>query len=119
MAVFVLISKRTNASNIQDFVPISILGTLYKIIAKVLAPCLCPIMSSFTTLFKLPLPLVEGCMMEDNEVVHSICTSHSPSFIIKLDIAKVFDSASWDFVFASVFSNGLVFNQIFVVGFLA
>ena len=35
-----LISKKNDASNIRDFRPISLVGSVYKILAKVLANCL-------------------------------------------------------------------------------
>ena len=35
-----LISKKNDASNIRDFRPISLVGSMYKILAKVLANCL-------------------------------------------------------------------------------
>ena len=34
-----LISKKNDASNIRDFRPISLVGSVYKILAKVLANC--------------------------------------------------------------------------------
>ncbi|KAF3772852.1 reverse transcriptase-like protein [Nymphaea thermarum] len=101
-ATCVLVPKRPNPSDVTHFCPISILGTPYKIIAKLLSLRLAPIMSSLINPFQVAF--IKGRRLQDavvltNEVVHSLYCLRLPSFILKLDISKAFDSVSWEFLF--------------------
>ncbi|KAF3789160.1 Transposon TX1 uncharacterized protein [Nymphaea thermarum] len=94
-ATCVLVPKRPNPTDVTHFRPISILGTPYKIIAKLLSLRLAPVMSSIISPFQVAF--IKGRRLQDavvlaNEVVHSLYCLRLPSFILKLDISKAFDS---------------------------
>ncbi|KAF3777469.1 Transposon TX1 uncharacterized protein [Nymphaea thermarum] len=100
-ATCVLVPKRPNPTDVTHFRPISILGTPYKIIAKLLSLRLAPVMPSVINPFQVTF--VKGRLLQDavvlaNEVVHSLYFLRLPSFILKLDISKAFDSVSWEFL---------------------
>ncbi|CAA7048424.1 unnamed protein product [Microthlaspi erraticum] len=76
--ILTLIPKKPGASMITDYKPISCLNTLYKVVSRLLVRRLKPILPA------LILP---------NQ------TAFGPKRItIKVDIAKAFDSVSWDFL---------------------
>ncbi|KAF3787061.1 Transposon TX1 uncharacterized protein [Nymphaea thermarum] len=100
-ATCVLVPKRSNPTDVTHFRPISIIGTPYKIIAKLLSLRLAPVMPSVINPFQVAF--VKGRRLHDavviaNEVVHSLYCLRLPSFILKLDISKAFDSVSWEFL---------------------
>ncbi|KAF3788748.1 Transposon TX1 uncharacterized protein [Nymphaea thermarum] len=100
-ATCVLVPKRPNPTDVTHFRPISILGTPYKIIAKLLSLRLAPVMPSIISPFQVAF--IKGRRLQDavvlaNEVVHSLYCLRLPSFILKLDISKAFDSVSWEFL---------------------
>ncbi|KAF3777702.1 reverse transcriptase-like protein [Nymphaea thermarum] len=100
-ATCVLVPKRLNPTDVTHFGPISILGTPYKIIAKLLSMRLAPVLPSIINHFQVAF--VKGRRLQDavvlaNEVVHSLYCLRLPSFILKLDISKAFDSVSWEFL---------------------
>ncbi|KAF3791374.1 Transposon TX1 uncharacterized protein [Nymphaea thermarum] len=100
-ATYVLVPKRPNPTDVSHFRPISILGTPYKIVAKLLSLRLAPLMSSIINPFQVAF--IRGRRLHDavvlaNEVVHSLYCLRLPSFILKLDISKAFDSVSWEFL---------------------
>ncbi|KAF3792327.1 reverse transcriptase-like protein [Nymphaea thermarum] len=100
-ATCVLVPKRPNPTDVTHFRPISILGTPYKIIAKLLSLRLAPVMPSIISPFQVAF--IKGRRLQDavvlaNEVVHSLYCLRLPSFILKLDIFKAFDSVSCEFL---------------------
>ncbi|KAF3776845.1 Transposon TX1 uncharacterized protein [Nymphaea thermarum] len=100
-ATCVLVPKHPNPMDVTHFRPISILGTPYKIIAKLLSLRLAPVMPSIISPFQVAF--IKGRRLQDavvlaNEVVHSLYCLRLPSFIFKLDISKAFDSVSWEFL---------------------
>ncbi|KAF3785121.1 Transposon TX1 uncharacterized protein [Nymphaea thermarum] len=113
-ATCVLVPKRPNPTDVTHFRPISILGTPYKIIAKLLSLRLASVMSSIISPFQVAF--IKGRRLQDavvlaNEVVHSLYSLQLPSFILKLDISKAFDSVSWEFL--SDLITRLVFGPSF------
>ncbi|KAF3775371.1 Transposon TX1 uncharacterized protein [Nymphaea thermarum] len=98
-ATCVLVLKRPNPTDVSHFRPISILGTPYKIVAKLLS--LRHVMASIINPFQVAFikcRRLHDAVVLDNEVVHSFYWLRLPSFILKLDISKAFDSVSWEFL---------------------
>ena len=96
-----LIPKKQNVEGLKDLRPISLVGGLYKILAKVLAnrikrvlgKVISPIQSAF----------VEGKQILDavliaNEAVDTIIRRKESGIVCKLDIEKAYDHLSWEFL---------------------
>ncbi|CAA7053106.1 unnamed protein product [Microthlaspi erraticum] len=101
--ILTLIPKKPGASKITDYRPISCLNTLYKVVSRLLVRRLKPLLPDLilpnqTAFFKDRL-LVENTVLA-GEIVNGYHKTKGPKRItIKVDIAKAFDSVSWDFMF--------------------
>ena len=94
-----LIPKKNDASNIRDFRPISLVGSLYKILAKVLANRLKVVLDKLIS--ESQNSFVGGRQILDsvliaNECVDSRTKSKMPGVICKLDIEKAYDNVNWE-----------------------
>jgi exonuclease III len=104
-----LIPKEERVTNPKDFRPIALCNVIYKIITKVIANRLKPILPHVIS--KEQAGYVEGRQITDSiilahEVIHSLKTSRSPGMLIKLDLSKAFDRASWQYLEAILHSFG-------------
>ena len=94
-----LILKKQNALDIRDFRPISLIGSVYKILAKVLANRLRRVLDGLVS--KSQNAFVGGRQTLDsiliaNECLDSHLKSHLPGVVCKLDIEKAYDHVNWD-----------------------
>ena len=99
----VLIPKKWDAEDLKDFRPISLVGSLYKLLAKVLANKIKKDMRK--VILKSQNIFVEGRHILDailiaNEAVDSRLKSNVGSVLCKLDIEKAYDHVSWSFLMA-------------------
>lgn len=104
-----LIPKTDTAATPAKFRPISLCNVIYKIISKVIVNRLKPLMPSLIS--QEQTSFVEGRQILDgiiiaHEVIHTLRTSSSPGMVIKLDIAKAFDKASWQFLRGTLVAFG-------------
>jgi hypothetical protein len=94
-----LIPKKVNALNVRDFRPISLIGSVYKILAKVLANRLALVLDGIIS--EALNSLVRGrkildSMLIANECLDSRLRSRIPGLICKLDIEKAYNHVNWD-----------------------
>ncbi|GJX71178.1 RNA-directed DNA polymerase, eukaryota [Tanacetum coccineum] len=96
-----LIPKIPGAKMVKDFRPISLIGSLYKIIAKLLANRLVTVMSDLVnelqSAFIANRQILDGPFML-NEIIHWCKAKKKQTMIFKVDFEKAFDSIRWDFL---------------------
>uniref|UniRef100_A0A803PV88 Reverse transcriptase domain-containing protein n=1 Tax=Cannabis sativa TaxID=3483 RepID=A0A803PV88_CANSA len=104
--LIVLVPKKSNASTLKDFRPISLCTTLYKIVAKtlsnrlklVLGSIISPAQSAF-----LSERIIFDNIFIAQELVHAINHRKQGKLGwagLKLDMEKAFDRVEWDFLLA-------------------
>lgn len=96
-----LIPKVNNPFTLKEFRPISLLGCLYKLLAKVLAGRLSKVMNSIISTsqsaFVKGRNLVDRAMVI-NEVVDFARRANRECLILKVDFEKAYDTVEWSFL---------------------
>nr|GEZ33396.1 RNA-directed DNA polymerase, eukaryota, reverse transcriptase zinc-binding domain protein [Tanacetum cinerariifolium] len=96
-----LIQKFPGAKMVKDFRPISLIGSLYRIIAKLLATRLVTVMSDLVnevqSAFIANRQILDG-PFRLNEIIHWCKSKKKQTMIFKVDFEKAFDSVRWDFL---------------------
>ncbi|WZZ65076.1 hypothetical protein YC2023_076446 [Brassica napus] len=111
-----LVPKFPGASKVTDYRPISCLNTIYKVISRLLVKKLKPMLS--TLILPSQTAFVKGRLLIENttlagELVNGYHKNKGPKRItIKVDIAKAFDTLSWEFLFSCL--EGLHLPQRFI-----
>lgn len=106
-----LVPKFTGATKISDYRPISCLNTIYKVISWLLVRRLKPILQQL--IMPNQTAFVEGRLLVENTVLASELVNGyhknrgSKKITIKVDIAKAFDTLSWDFLLSALASLDL------------
>ena len=96
-----LIPKSEGADVPGKFRPIALCNVIYKIIAKVIANRLKPLLPGLIS--PEQSGFVEGQQILDGiitvqEAIHSLKCTRIPGMLIKLDIAKAYDKLSWEYL---------------------
>ena len=97
----VLLPKKNMSRRISDFRPISLITSLYKIIAKVLSGRLRGVLHE--TIHSTQGAFVQGRQILDmvliaNEIVDEKRRSGEEEVVFKIDFEKAYDYVSWDFL---------------------
>ncbi|RVW89084.1 LINE-1 retrotransposable element ORF2 protein [Vitis vinifera] len=96
-----LIPKKEGTEDLRDFRPISLVGSVYKLLAKVLANRLKSMMGEVIS--DSQHAFVHGRQILDavliaNEALDSRLKGNNPGLLLKMDIEKAFDHVKWDFL---------------------
>ncbi|KAJ9691054.1 hypothetical protein PVL29_013294 [Vitis rotundifolia] len=99
----VLVPKKGGAEDLKDFRPISLVGSLYKLLAKVLANRIKKVMGKVIS--ESQNAFVEGRQILDavliaNEAVDSRLKDEVGGVLCKVDIEKAYDHVNWNFLLA-------------------
>ena len=96
-----LISKEIGTSHLGKFWPISLCNVIYKIISKVVANRLKPLLPLLISLeqsgYVEGFKILDGIILS-HEVFHSLKTTKTPGMILKLDLSKAFNKLSHFFI---------------------
>ncbi|GJV33263.1 RNA-directed DNA polymerase, eukaryota, partial [Tanacetum coccineum] len=96
-----LIPKIQDAKFVKDFRPISLIGSVYKIIAKILANRLCLVLpyliSDVQSAFVANRQILDGPFIL-NELLSWCKFKKLNGMIFKVDFEKAFDSVKWDYL---------------------
>jgi hypothetical protein len=96
-----LIPKISSPQALGDFRPISLIGCIYKLVAKVLAARLAKVVGELVpnnqTAFIKGRQLVEGVVVV-NEVIDYAKRAGKECLILKVDFEKAYDSVDWGFL---------------------
>ncbi|GKV48455.1 hypothetical protein SLEP1_g55268 [Rubroshorea leprosula] len=97
----VLIPKTENPQGIEDYRPISLIGIMYKIIAKLLANRLRTVLPK--VIGEQQMAFIEGRQLPDgvviaNEVIDEAKRKRKKSFLFKADFEKAYDKVCWSFI---------------------
>ncbi|GJY30473.1 RNA-directed DNA polymerase, eukaryota [Tanacetum coccineum] len=96
-----LIPKVTDAKFVTDFRPISLIGSVYKVITKILANRLSTVISDLVSntqsAFVKDRQILDGPFIL-NEALAWCKRKKSQALIFKVDFAKAYDSVRWDFL---------------------
>ena len=97
----VLLPKKSLTKKISDFRPMSLITSLYKIVAKVLSGRLRGVLHE--TIHSTQGTFVQGRQILDvvlivNEIVDEKRRSGEEGVVFKIDFEKAYDHVSWDFL---------------------
>ncbi|CAM8979776.1 unnamed protein product [Rhodiola kirilowii] len=96
-----LIPKSNNPQRFDDFRPISLVNSVYKILAKCLAKRLSAILpmliSPNQSAFITNRNIMDGIMII-NELIHAVKIEKRSALVIKVDFRKAYDTISWEYL---------------------
>nr|GFB54098.1 cysteine-rich receptor-like protein kinase [Tanacetum cinerariifolium] len=96
-----LIPKMQDAKVVKDYRPISLIGSLYKFIAKILANRLVGVLGELVnevqSAFIVNRQILDGPFILD-ELIHWCHAKKKETMIFKVDFEKAYDSVRWDYL---------------------
>ena len=96
-----LIPKEDKSTTPQAFRPIALCNVIFKLITKVIANRIKPLLPNLIS--KEKIGYVEARQILDNiiltqELIHYVKLNHTPRMLIKLDMSKAFEKISWQYI---------------------
>jgi hypothetical protein len=96
-----LLPKKTDAVEVKDFRPISLIHSFAKLVTKIMANRLAPLLPNLVSANQSAF--VRERNIHDNfilvqQMVKSLNRTKEAHILLKLDISKAFDSVSWSFL---------------------
>lgn len=111
----ILIPKTENANTVEQYRPIALANFKFKIITKILAERLAPIMKTIISEEKrgfIQGRNIRDCICTTSEAINLLNNkSFGGNVDFKIDIAKAFDTIEWDFLLKVLKQFG--FNDVF------
>nr|GEY53288.1 RNA-directed DNA polymerase, eukaryota [Tanacetum cinerariifolium] len=96
-----LIPKVMDAKYVNDYRPISLIGSVYKVVTKImanrLAMVIVDIVSDSQSAFVADRQILDGPFTL-NEVLHWFKRKNKKAMFFKVDFAKAYDSVRWDYL---------------------
>lgn len=95
-----LIPKKNGAECLNDFTPISLIGSMYKIIAKVLSGSILKVLPSI-------IPSSQGAFVHRRHILNGVLivskcihsrVKDEPDLLCKWDLEKAYDRVDWTFL---------------------
>ena len=106
-----LIPKVESPQRLNDFCPISLVGSMYKILAKVLANRLYSIIGSVISdsqsAFVKGRQILDGILVA-NEIVDDARKCKKDLLLFKVDFEKAYDSIDWSYLDAMMYKMGFL-----------
>eukprot|EP00253_Pinus_taeda_P023384 PITA_23384 len=96
-----LIPKKENLDTFEDYKPISLCNCIYKIIAKLIAVRIKPILSRCITNEQfgfLDGPQIHEAIGVAQETIHSVKQLKRKGAVIKIDLSKAYDRINWVYI---------------------
>ena len=96
-----LIRKQDNAQTPDRYRPIALCNVVYKIISKVVANKLKPLLPSLVSVEQsgyVECRQILNNIIQAHEVVHSLTSNRKVGMIMQLDLAKAYDKLNWTYI---------------------
>jgi len=110
-----LIPKQDDSMTLDRFKPIELCNVVYKIISKIIANRLKPLLPTLVS--EEQTGYVEGRQILNNiiqahEVVHSIISNRQAGMIMQLDLEKAYDKLNWAYIRKVLIAYGFDHNRV-------